>query len=540
MKQLLNLEEWGIFLLCIFLFSRLPFAWWWFPALLLLPDVGMIGYLFGPKWGAWTYNLLHHRTVAAVVAVCAFWLNDDRLKLTALILFAHISMDRVMGYGLKHETGFADTHLGTLPMPKKSKGATFAWLLVALMLPFGASAQVTDTLTVAQCRAWAVQNSPLQAKKLYAETITALQLRSIESNNLPRVSVGGQATYQSEVFGLPIESPLFKVPTVPKDQYRLSVDVAQRLYDGHSDRFQQQQRQLERELASAQVDLDVFSLREVVTDLFFKALLLQSSEAVLAASLSDLETRRRQAEAAMKEGVALRTTVDQVQIQILKTEQQIALAQADKKTVLAILGHWVGRPLSDRYWLATPAAQPSSDVVLRPEYRFFDLQNRQLQLGKDALKLRTQPRVEAFAQGGLGRPNPFNAFETGFNPFGIVGIRAQWTPIHWGNRQREAQIFEVQSQQIAAQRLAFEQRLQSGTLKDRLDQEKYAAQLAADDKIIALQEDIVKRADAQVKNGVMTATDYLTQLNLLTQAKLAKKTHEIQALQSLELMRAKQ
>ena len=71
MKTILNLEEWGIFLLCIFLFSRLPFAWWWFPALLLLPDIGMLGYLAGPKVGAFTYNLLHHRAVAAVIAAYA-------------------------------------------------------------------------------------------------------------------------------------------------------------------------------------------------------------------------------------------------------------------------------------------------------------------------------------------------------------------------------------------------------------------------------------------------------------------------------------
>jgi hypothetical protein len=49
----------------------------------------------------------------------------------------------------------------------------------------------------------------------------------------------------------------------------------------------------------------------------------------------------------------------------------------------------------------------------------------------------------------------------------------------------------------------------------------------------------VKRADAQVKNGVMTATDYLTQINLLTQARLTKKMHEIQAAQARELWVAK-
>jgi Domain of unknown function (DUF4260) len=114
MKLLLNLEEWGVFLLCIFLFSRLEFAWWWFPLLLLLPDLGMIGYLVSPKIGAFTYNLVHHRLLAAVVAAYAIWSGNDHWKLAAIILFAHISMDRALGYGLKYEDSFSHTHLGTI------------------------------------------------------------------------------------------------------------------------------------------------------------------------------------------------------------------------------------------------------------------------------------------------------------------------------------------------------------------------------------------------------------------------------------------
>lgn len=114
MKQLLDMEEWGIFILCIFLFNRLPFAWWWFPALLLLPDIGMIGYLFSPKIGAFSYNLLHHRAIAAGVAAYALWSGKANWQLAAIILFAHISMDRALGYGLKFTDRFANTHLGVI------------------------------------------------------------------------------------------------------------------------------------------------------------------------------------------------------------------------------------------------------------------------------------------------------------------------------------------------------------------------------------------------------------------------------------------
>jgi len=114
MNTLLKLEEGAIFVLCIFLFSKLNFEWWWFPALILLPDIGMIGYLINPKIGAYTYNLFHHRLVATIIALFAFAYGNDYWMLTAIILFAHISMDRLFGYGLKYNDLFTNTHLGVI------------------------------------------------------------------------------------------------------------------------------------------------------------------------------------------------------------------------------------------------------------------------------------------------------------------------------------------------------------------------------------------------------------------------------------------
>ena len=103
-----------MFLLGIFAFSLLNFEWWWFPALLLTPDVGMIGYLFGSKTGAISYNLFHHKAVAVLVFSAGFYFTSEVLQLTGIILFAHSAFDRILGYGLKYEKGFKFTHLGEI------------------------------------------------------------------------------------------------------------------------------------------------------------------------------------------------------------------------------------------------------------------------------------------------------------------------------------------------------------------------------------------------------------------------------------------
>lgn len=422
---------------------------------------------------------------------------------------------------------------------------TIAFLCVSLLFSLQPAAQsspgkLPDTLTVQQCRDLAVQNSPLQQKKLYAESISALQIRDLQSNNLPRIQFGAQASWQTDVVKFPGDSPLFAIPEIPKDQYKLSVDVAQRIWDGGSDRYTRRQRVLESELVAAQADVDVFQLREVVTDLYFRALLLQESEAILQSTKTDLQTRLKQAEAAVAEGVALRTTANQVQIQILKTEQQIASTQVDKQAMLEILAKWMDRENTD-FQLAAPIwtdepLQPGQ----RPEYRLFALQQSAWQVQKDRLQLSALPRIEAFAQGGFGQPNPLNFFETGFEPFAVIGVRATWTPIDWGNRKRGAEAFDLQMKSVQVQRDVFQQRLEANTIRDFWDLNvKYKEQLIQDAAIVTLQDDIVRRAEAQVKNGVMTTTDYLIQINLLTQARLTQKTHELQLLNAKEMLTAK-
>jgi len=112
MNNLLKLEELGQFLLSIILFNQSDYAWWVFPACILLPDLSMIGYSINTKTGAWLYNLFHHKLLAIAVLILGFWLNNSSLTLAGVILFGHSAMDRMFGYGLKFTDNFKHTHLG--------------------------------------------------------------------------------------------------------------------------------------------------------------------------------------------------------------------------------------------------------------------------------------------------------------------------------------------------------------------------------------------------------------------------------------------
>ena len=89
-------------------------SWALFAALFLVPDLSMLGYLVGPRAGALAYNAFHTHAPPGVLAAFGVLTGGDTALFVALVWFAHIGFDRMVGYGLKYPTGFFDTHLHRL------------------------------------------------------------------------------------------------------------------------------------------------------------------------------------------------------------------------------------------------------------------------------------------------------------------------------------------------------------------------------------------------------------------------------------------
>ena len=108
---LLRVEGVALLVLSVLLYRVNGGGWLMFGVLLLAPDLSMLGYLAGPQVGAAIYNTFHTYAMPAVVGALGMIFASPLMVAVALIWFAHISMDRTVGYGLKYPTSFKDTHL---------------------------------------------------------------------------------------------------------------------------------------------------------------------------------------------------------------------------------------------------------------------------------------------------------------------------------------------------------------------------------------------------------------------------------------------
>lgn len=112
----IKLEEAAITAISIYFLSQysLGLSLWIWILLFFSPDISMIGYLFGTKTGAFTYNIIHHRGIALVLLGIGIFSRQEIWISIGILLFAHASFDRMLGYGLKYNDDFKHTHLGSI------------------------------------------------------------------------------------------------------------------------------------------------------------------------------------------------------------------------------------------------------------------------------------------------------------------------------------------------------------------------------------------------------------------------------------------
>jgi hypothetical protein len=109
---LLRLEGLVVLAAASIMYGEEGYHWGRFLLLFLLPDLLMVGYLWGTKVGAIAYNSGHTYVAPFLLWLLAYFGHLQLLVPLALIWTAHIGFDRLLGYGLKYGTAFKDTHLG--------------------------------------------------------------------------------------------------------------------------------------------------------------------------------------------------------------------------------------------------------------------------------------------------------------------------------------------------------------------------------------------------------------------------------------------
>lgn len=394
-------------------------------------------------------------------------------------------------------------------------------------------AQDKPVLTLEQCYTLASTVSPLAEQK--ALTIRAGNMAEKNQNLkwLPQVDLNAQATYQSAVTSFPAKLPNVTVEELSKDQYKGTLDILQPVYDGGVISTQKKLQHATTNVESQRVEVDLYQLRSKVNGYFFTALMMEENIRVMSLVKADLDNNIKKLTAQAANGIATNSNVDVLKAELLKTSQKIIEYNAARKAAIQMLEILTGTAIAESTSFVKPAGAANADEAVsdRPELKLFDFQKQQFQLQSKLIGARSNPRFSFFANGGYGKPG-LNMLKNEFQWFYTGGVRLSIPITGQFTKQRDQRVIKIQEQIVERQKENFLNNNRQLLVQQKNEVEKYKQLVATDAEIVALRTKIKENASFRLANGIITSTEYITELNAENQAMLTQKLHEIQWLQS--------
>ena len=394
-------------------------------------------------------------------------------------------------------------------------------------------AQDKPVLTLEQCYTLASTVSPLAEQK--ALTIRAGNMAEKNQNLkwLPQVDLNAQATYQSAVTSFPAKLPNVTVEELSKDQYKGTLDILQPVYDGGVISTQKKLQHATTNVESQRVEVDLYQLRSKVNGYFFTALVMEENIRVMSLVKADLDNNIKKLTAQAANGIATNSNVDVLKAELLKTSQKIIEYNAARKAAIQMLEILTGTAIAESTSFVKPAGAANTDEAVsdRPELKLFDFQKQQFQLQSKLIGARSNPRFSFFANGGYGKPG-LNMLKNEFQWFYTGGVRLSIPITGQFTKQRDQRVIKIQEQIVERQKENFLNNNRQLLVQQKNEVEKYKQLVATDAEIVALRTKIKENASFRLANGIITSSDYITELNAESQAMLTQKLHEIQWLQS--------
>jgi outer membrane protein TolC len=404
--------------------------------------------------------------------------------------------------------------------------------LFVILLLF-ADAAVAQTFTLQQVQELARQNYPLIKQKELITQTRDISISNLQKGYLPQFALNGQATYQSDVTRVKIPVPGINIEPPSRDQYRVVADVNQTLYDGGLIKQQKNMQQLSAGVEEQKLEVQLYQLKERINTIYLGILFIDDQLQQTELVKKDIVTGIKKVEAQIVNGVAFKSYLNSLKAELLKAEQRSIELSATKTALIETLGLFINQTIAANAVFERPKVSSfaASGDINRPELNLFQSQQKLFDGQFGLLTARNQPKASLFVQGGYGRPG-LNLLENRFAFFYTTGIRFNWNFGGLYTIKKEKQLIEISKKNIALQQDAFLLNTNTQLKQQQGEINKIIQLIQKDDEIIELRIKVKEASNAQLENGVITANDYLREVNAEDQARQTRILHLTQLLQA--------
>ena len=404
--------------------------------------------------------------------------------------------------------------------------------MAAICAGYAAHAQTT----LDECIGWAYDNYPQIKEMSLIEMTKGIELKNAAYAWLPHLNISGKATWQSEVVEMPMDIPGMDI-NIPHDQYGLTAEFTQQIWDGGTSRSQKELAEAGAEVKKTQLETNLWSIRSRVQNVFLGIILIDKQLELNRLLRESLERSSEEVKSRMEAGVALPSDLDQISVNILSCLQQRASLDADRKSYVKILGLLTGRDMTD-VELAVPqdavnyVDDGARDFETRPEMAFYAAQLKQNEFQRRQLNTLISPKLNLSLQGGYGRPG-MNMLSGDFSGYFVAGLKLQWNIGALYTRGLDKRRVNADAQKIDLTRKSFI--LNSSMEAEQKNNAILKARdvLEKDSEIIGLRQRIRASGENQYREGTIKMNDYLSMLDEEYKAKANESMHEVQLMMAV-------
>jgi outer membrane protein TolC len=401
-------------------------------------------------------------------------------------------------------------------------------IVILLFLSLTVTSQ--ETISLEECYTLVNKNYPLAKQQGLLAKQNELDLAVIKTEKLPTLDFSAQATYQSDVIELPITIPNVTIESPNKDQYKATVSINQLIYSGGLVDANLEVKSASLKTQQKQLEVNLYQLKEQVNQLYFSILLLQEKKSLLVAKKTQLETTLKEVKAGVKFGMLLPTSDSVLEAELLKIAQQFNELDLNKTSLIETLSELIGQYISTEILLENPVISSNLDTELkRPELDLFQLQKDQIEASEQLIAKKNSPKLMGFATGGYGNPG-LNMLDNSFQTYYMTGLKLNWNIFDWNAAKKERKSLQINKEFVDNQQELFTLNTNIELNQQLSEIKKISSFIESDKTIIELRKKILKSANSQLKNGVITSSAYITELTNLYEAENNLNTHKIQLL----------
>jgi outer membrane protein TolC len=398
-----------------------------------------------------------------------------------------------------------------------------------------ASLQGQKILTLKECYNMASSANALANEKTGYSDISKLKDENLAKGWLPTLDANGSLIYNSSVIdmssvlgSLPIPGIANAIKPLPHEQYKITVDVNQVIYDGGAIKGARDLEKADLNINEKQTETDLYKLRAQINGYYFNLLLIDRQKALLNNYLDIIKKRIATLQSGVNNGVIIKSDVDVLTSEKIKFEQQLTENDIRKKSLFKILSNLTGNEIdSSTEFVAPSQSKGLSNDITRTELQVFDLRKEQLNASLKVIQSKRLPKAVGFASLGYGNPPGSNFFKNEFAPYYVLGASIKWNIFDWNKSRNEKKIVSFQENIIENRKNDLTDNLKRLLESKNSEILSLKTLVDSDSDLILLRKRIATSAESQYQNGTLTATDYLNELNSEREAVLNYEIHKI-------------